>query len=181
MIPRWIVYFQAALLGVVALTCFVFGLMVGNLTGLGQSGQVELVDCRVKGQVVYQQGNREVADVNAVVLVMPLNEKPDERVPAELVHPDTFRPLNNAALDMLLELGGAAVRVDERGQFDLSVDGPHEYFVLIVSANQDRGSGDGLSKIQRAAVGTFFRPVDDVVGNRNFEWRNIFTDMNILG
>ena len=34
-LPRWVVYFQASMLGVCAATFFVFGMMVGNVTSTG--------------------------------------------------------------------------------------------------------------------------------------------------
>ena len=175
-IPRWIVYFQGALLGVVAATFFVFGLMVGNLTSGAGSQAEQKLNCRVSGQVAYLRSGQKVADANSVVVMLPVDKKPDQRTDSTPVHPSSFEPLDNPAIERVTSLGGAIVRVNERGSFDLTVDGPQEYYVLIVSANRGRDEGQGISKPQKAAIGTFFKPAEGVIGDQAFYWGVVYAD-----
>ncbi len=176
LIPRWIVYFQGALLGVVAATFFIFGLMVGNLTSGANSRAEQKLNVQVTGEVVYRRAGREVSDVNAVVVFLPVNLKPDERSDARLVHPESFQPLDNVGIDRVSALGGSIVRVNERGVFNVVVDGPQEYYVLVISANQKPEQAPQFNKLQKAAVGTFFKPVEDVIGGNQFHWTTLFAD-----
>ncbi len=56
-VPRWVVYFQGALLGIVAATFFIFGLMVGSITS--ETSVKPLVkSCQVNGEVTYSTGGQ---------------------------------------------------------------------------------------------------------------------------
>jgi hypothetical protein len=180
LVPRWIVYFQGALLGVVAATFFIFGMMVGNLTSGANSAAEQKLNVRISGEVVYQREGRELPDVHAVVMFLPVNLKPEQRSDANLVHPDTFQPLDNAGIDSVNALGGSIVRVNERGMFDVVVDGPQEYYVLVISANQKPESTPTFNKLQKAAVATFFKPVEDVIRGNQFYWTTLFADRDTM-
>lgn len=175
-VPRWVVYFQAGLLGVVATTFFVFGLMVGNLT----SGSTEVnasFDCRVVGSVAFRSRGDLRADEGAVVFLLPKDKQPDERSPGRLVNPETFKALDNSAIDRIHELGGAVVRADENGQFDVVVDASYgngiEYYLLIVSKNRRGVETTPMTNEQVGAIGSFFIPVEDVVDDRSFYWEKV--------
>lgn len=179
-LPRWIVYFQGALLGVVAATFFVFGMMVGNLTSGANSTAEQKQNVHVSGEVVYMRSGREVSDVNAVVMFLPANKKPNERSNAKAVHPDSFEPLNNIGIDRVSDMGGSIVRVNEQGVFNVFIDGPQDYYVLVVSANRQPESAPSFNKRQKAAVATFFKPVEDVLDGHQFHWTTIFADREAM-
>ncbi len=179
-VPRWVVYFQAALLGIVATTFFVFGMMVGSLTS-GSSDEVNpTFDCRILGSVVYRVDGNLRADEGAVVFLLPVNEKPDERAPGKLVNPETFKALDNSAIERIHALGGTIVRADQNGQFDVVVDAKDgnglEYYLLIVSRNVRGVDTEPMTKEQVASIGTFFIPVEDVVEDRSFYWLKLTAD-----
>lgn len=180
LVPRWIVYFQGALLGVVAATFFIFGMMVGNLTSGANSTAEQKLNVRVRGEVVYLRDGREVSDADSVVMFLPVNLKPDQRSDAALVHPDTFQPLDNPGIERVNSLGGSIVRVDERGAFDVVVDGPQEYYVLVISANRKPIPAPTFNKLQTAAVATFFKPVESVIDGNQFYWTTLFADRDTI-
>ena len=113
-------------------------------------------------------------------MFLPVNLKPDQRSDSSLVHPDSFQPLDNVGIDRVNSLGGSIVRVNERGSFDVVVDGPQEYYVLVVSANQKPESAPVFNKLQKAAVGTFFKPVDDIIGGNQFYWTTLYADRDTI-
>ena len=178
-VPRWAIYCQAALLGLIATTFFIFGMMVGSLT----SGNAEInaiFDCRVVGSVAFRDEGDLKADEGAVVFLLPKDKKPDERSTGNLVSPATFKALDNSAIDRIHELGGAVVRADENGHFDVLIDASYgnglEYYVLIVSKNMRGVDTEPMTKEQIAAIGTFFMPVEEVVEDRSYHWMVITAD-----
>ena len=77
--PRWIVYFQAALLGVVATTFFLLGIMIDQNSRRTNGDSTEMYDCQLTGQVVVKKGSRNAPDEGAVVIVVPVDAKLMER------------------------------------------------------------------------------------------------------
>ena len=176
-IPRWIIYFQAALLGIIATTFFIFGLMVGSLTSGVDANAEARFDCRVSGIVEYRDEGELLPDAGAVVFLLRKKEKPAERAAASPVSPEGFRALDNPGIEILHQLGGAVVRADENGKFDVLIDGNAglgvEYHFLVVSRHQSRDESEPLSKQQVAAIGTFFMPVERLVNDQAIYWSSL--------
>lgn len=158
-LSRRIVYFQAALLGVIATTFFVFGMMVGSLTSKNEL-DAKIVDCEISGKVVYTSDGRRLADQGAVVMILPLGKTPERRLNPGSIHPESFDPTENEVIASVVELGGAVVRTNANGEFNVDVDSPGKYSIVVVSKQStDRG---GLEKKQMAALSTYFMPVEEV-------------------
>jgi len=175
-LPRWVVYFQAALLGLIATTFFVFGLMVGSLTSGTEAETGATFDVQVTGAVVWDHGTGWVADEGAVLFLLPRTGKPLERAAGNSVAPDSFEPLNNPGVAIVNRLGGAVVRTDTTGKFDILIDGSEsgiDYFVLVVSRNQIEKKPHSLTKQQLAAIGTYFVPVESVINDRAMYWSTL--------
>lgn len=179
-IARWVVYCQAALLGLIAFAFFMFGMLVGSFTS-GSGGHVNATfDCRVLGSVAYRDQGDLLADEGAVIFLLPCDRQPRERSPGGLVNPETFKVLDNPAIDSIHELGGAVVRADENGQFDVLIDASYGdgvgYNLLIVSKNARGIETEAMTKEQIAGISTFFAPVEDVVEDRSYRWVKITAD-----
>lgn len=159
-VSRKIVYFQAALLGIIATTFFVFGMMVGTLTARNQL-EPEIVDCAVSGKAVWKNASGKVVpDRGAVVLILPADKNPERRLNPKLVHPESFEPLDNDVIDTIHELGGAVVRANASGEFNVTIDSPARYEVVVISRNDS--SDQLLSRKEMATLSTWFMPVEDV-------------------
>lgn len=172
-VPRWIIYFQGALLGVVATTFFIFGLMVGNFTSGGPTkGEPEL-DCRVSGMISFRDEKQSKPDSGAVVLLLPQANRPNERVAPRSISPKTFQPLDNPAIDLVHQHGGAVVRADQQGRFEVVVDGPADYFLVVVSRHKQVEVGETLTKKERAIISTFFSPVEDLLDDRAYYFSDV--------
>ncbi|MEM7782813.1 MAG: hypothetical protein AAF623_05630 [Planctomycetota bacterium] len=178
-VARWVVYFQAAMLGLVATIFFIFGLIVGSFnSSYGHSNDV--FDCRIVGSVTYRtESGNLLADHNSVVVLIPRDKKPDRRSQGKWIHPESFEPLDNQGIDTIHSLGGAVVRTDENGDFDLFVDGKQNegvrYFLLIISKNHLENDRE-LTKQQAAAIGTFFMPVENVARGHSIHWLPLNAD-----
>jgi hypothetical protein len=158
-LPRKVVYFQAALLGVIATTFFVFGMMVGSLTS--KNGfEPEIVDCAVSGTVTFDRQGARVYDPEAVVLILPIDKTPERRLNPTSIHPDSFDATDNDVIQEILKLGGAVVRTNKNGGFNVEVDSPGRYNVVVISKSSS--DSKSLSKKQMAALSTYFMPVNDI-------------------
>ena len=169
LLPRWIVYFQAGLIGVVAATFFVFGMMVGNLTGGNEIVQTETESFKLTGNVKLASG---VPDSGAVVIVLPTTAKPEPRPEADPLHPDNFEPIDNPSLDQIREFGGDVVRANRTGEFEFELEGPAEYYVLVVSKAQTR-RGDRLDKEVSAKLGRYFLPYEPLIDGKKIQWTKV--------
>jgi hypothetical protein len=178
-LPRWVVYFQAAMLGVIAATFFVFGLMVGSQTSGTSVNEESTYDCRVSGIIQFQSDHETLPDAGAVVFLLPRNGRPVERAAGSSVSPHDFEPLNNPGIEIVNRLGGSVVRADENGVFDVLVDGSDsgiQYYLLVVSRNQSDAAPRPLAKLQTAVIGTFFMPVERVINDRAIFWSEVTAD-----
>lgn len=179
-IPRWVVYAQALLLVFSAGIFFMVGLLVGVLASPSSADFKRTLDCRVFGAVAYREDGDLKADRGAVVIILPSNRKPNARSQGGLVHPDSFQALDNEAIDQIHRLGGAVVRADENGQFEVTIDSNAVvgilYQVLFVSKHGIPKDGDSLSKDQFASLAEFFSPVEDLIEKKPFFWMELIAD-----
>lgn len=170
-IARWIVYTQAAFLGIVATTFFVFGLAVGNNTGEQATEVTRNTETVLGGLVVFRKNGNEEVDTGAVVLVLPVKNFPDPRPEPDSLVPDRFVPLDNPAIETIRELGGAVVRVDRIGRFQTKLRSG-SYWVLVLSCNQSVEKPE-IEKQIRADLGDYFFPVETLIGKRAYHWEKI--------
>ena len=170
-IPRWAVYLQGALLGVIATTFFIFGLAVGNNTAPIPAADVG-TQAIISGAVYFDAGRERLADYGAVVIFLPVNSPPRERPDAEGLRPDRFQAVRNPAIDAIRGMGGAVVRTDRDGKFELELDSQTTYWWLVISRHQSAGE-NGISKQTRAELGAWFLPVEDLLGDQDFAWNKV--------
>jgi hypothetical protein len=167
-LPRWIVYFQAGLLGVVASTFFVLGLMIGSSTGGRDDGTTELYECQLHGEVYFADGRQKSADEGAVVIVLPADARIMERPDPNPLRPDDFQAIDNPSIDTIESIGGRVVRINRQGEFDLTLTGPREYLVLVISRFATRTDQERIPKTAVADIGGFFFPAEDLIGEKKF-------------
>ena len=130
-----------------------------------------VTDCRVSGAVRFGQENQ--FDDGAVVLLLPRSARPENRFDASLLHPDDFKPLDNPAIDFIHNAGGAVVRTDDRGEFEVFVSSPGDYYVMVISGNQQPDKSQEMTKAQMAGLGSYFISVDRLMENRAYQWDRI--------
>ncbi len=171
LIPRWVVYFQAALLGISAVTFFIFGLMVGTLNPTTPR-PASATEQNVSGMVsVVMRGNR-VADAGAVILLLPVNPIAVTRQSPDTIRPDRFEPLENPTIDYIHSQGGAVVRANADGRFELFAK-PNKYFLVVISNSIAAESDQKLSRQQVAGLSQYFLPVENLIRAQAFYWEEI--------
>ncbi len=177
-VPRWIVYFQAGLIAVVAATFFIFGMMVGNLTSTGPTKATGQQNFRLTGSVLVKQGRQQKADTGSVVIALPAQQKPAERLDPEYLKPNRFEPVNNRAIDKIRDRGGDVVRVNQDGNFELQLRGPAEFFILVISNAKSSQGKFAMEKSQRAEIGRYFLPYEPLLKEHEFDWQRIDVKSN---
>lgn len=167
-LPRWIVYTQAGLLGVAATTFFLMGLMIGQYSSSGPTDKTELYECQLTGQVFLIDEGKKNADDGAVVIVLPVDARIMERPAPQPLRPDEFQPIDNPSITAIEKIGGRVVRINRAGEFDLTLQGPREYFVLVISRYGVRPDKEKIPKSTVAEIGGFFFPAEDLIGDKKY-------------
>lgn len=169
-IPRWVVFTQGLLLGVVGLVCFVFGLMIGA-SSAPETVASEPIPCVITGKVSFRQ-NARAADENAVVIVVPQESRPEQKIDASRLSPLEPAPLrNDPRLTAIRALGGAYARVDEAGGYRLRIPDKGNYFLLIISHGKRQSESAAFDAIAAAQMGRFFTPTLDMLGEQAYVWK----------
>lgn len=170
-VPRKVIYMQGVLLGLVAIVCFTLGVVVGVATNSGGTPAVAL-PCVVSGKVSFVDSSKQkTPDTGAVVIIVPKEAKPDGRPNPTALSPDSQPPAReSAAFAAIRDIGGDYRRVDAEGRFELDVMNSRSYYVLYISNRAVAGDKDQLTTKQRAQIGDYFLPVEELIGNHKVKW-----------
>ncbi len=172
-VPRWVIYSQAGLLLLVAGSFFVLGLMAGQLGAGRGSTAAATYACQLTGTVHLRRSDSQVPDEGAVVIVVPSDRAPAQRPEVQTLRPESFEPLDNPAISAIEALGGRVVRINPAGAFDLSLAGPRDYHVLVISRGSNRPPGESIPKSELVAIGRYFFPVEELVGSHQYYWGSV--------
>jgi DNA-directed RNA polymerase subunit RPC12/RpoP len=169
-VPRYVLYAQGALLGIIGLICFAFGVMVGGsvFTRHEPAGPHPV---RVSGSVSYARGTRNSADASAVIVVLPQTEQLDERAPTAGLRPDAAPPKpDDRGLEIIRTIGGAYARADEQGRFDVELPDRGKYFILVLSANAKRKASATPATEDILKMSRYFEDAADFLGRNRYQW-----------
>jgi len=129
-------------------------------------------DCRISGIVGYRDGDREMPDVGAVVILIPKKSQPEKPQAPGLVMPATFVALDNPAIEAIDNQGGTVVRADADGKFNVLVDQGRQFRLLVISKNLHT-KGRQLTDAESQTVTTWFAPADKLLRDNDFLWREV--------
>ncbi len=171
-VSRIVIYVQGALLGVVALVFFTFGVIVGIGTGSGGGPQVAQ-ECLVSGRVQFADGaNQKLPDDGAVVMLLPEENTPEKGAEPTGLAPGGEPPADdNNGLWTIREIGGAYGRTDANGEFKLRVESSKRYYVLVISNKSKRKPSEQLVNEHIQQIGDYFRPPTDLIGDSRYQWQ----------
>jgi phage FluMu protein Com len=175
-VSRNVLYLQGALLGVVAIGCFIFGIVVGAAMAPQGAGEAEgPMACVIKGKLAYLEGGKQVPDEGAVVIVLPQDARPDPnaKVPIDTLRPEVTPPNeDDLALRQIRELGGDYTRANEGGEYELRVPDRGAYFVLFLSNNARLSHDEQPEESHLAQMGRYFLFAEQLIGSNCYEWRD---------
>jgi len=157
-VPRWVVSFQVALLTVLPLSCFLLGLAAARLSQPASDGEKEKTTCLVSGKLQSADGTPQPS----VVLLLPLQQTPAERLNPISLNPSSFQALDNSVIQAIQQQGGGVTRTSESGAFRLEVTGPGRFLLVATSFAEaaERGQEPILTRETTAELSRFFLPVE---------------------
>jgi len=175
-VPRSVLYLQACLLGAVALGGFVLGAGFGGIySGPKSAGQLPQGPCEIRGQVTsIDEEGQEVGQANAVVVFLPAQRRPEQRLEIAGLRPeDELPPTDHPSLSGLRLLGGAYARTDDQGRYGLRVQEAGEFFVLVLPQRPRDLRTVAWNKRDLAQIGRYFKDAMGLLGNNDYRWQKI--------
>lgn len=170
-VSRRILYAQGALLGAVAIICFVLGMLFGRTLTPAVQVAAAPTPCRLHGKIEYTAGGLASSpDAGSIVIIVPELAKPDPRVRQQLEGLATATSDMDPAVAVLRELGGDFAVAQDSGQFQLRLPDRGAYYLLVMSANVPRPAAEAYDRSDLAQIGSFFGPATRLVGDRRYQW-----------
>lgn len=171
-VPRSVLYLQGALLGVVALSCFVLGLLVGGGSGGGDGADDQPKPCQISGRVALSEGGLSTSpDEGAVAIVVPQGVHPEKKAEILGLRPNDMEPSpDHEGLATIRAIGGDYTRTDPEGRFQLNVPDTGVYFVLVISAARTQSNSDPPNEVL-AQIGRFFVLTPDFFEGHAYHWQ----------
>jgi hypothetical protein len=157
-VPRYVLYTQGALLGVVALVAFTLGALAGSAVLSPAPPQTE--PCTIRGSVTFTSGPRMRADAGAAIALLPQTAgRWEERAPVAGLGPgDSPLDDDQRGLSIIRAAGGACARADLNGRFELRLPHPGRYWLLVVSHERRADQKSGLAADVRNLTRFFDNP-----------------------
>ena len=168
-VPRYVLYTQGLLLGAVALTCFIFGVLTGG-TFFSAPATAGKGPCTITGTVRYASGNQRLPDEGAVVIVLPETKDAGQRASSSGMRPD--EPLPETPLvgvQQIQDMGGAYTRAGPQGDYSLSLAGGGKYYVLVLSNHARRTGNEEVKVMDVRTLGRFFDGAIDLLADSKYQ------------
>lgn len=163
-VSRQTIHLVGWILPVIAITSFVFGLMVGTVTAPKAASEPFAPECELR--ITIDRASLAEPDAEIVVMLLPDNRPPDRRLEPDSILPGQFQPIDNPVLKALRETGAAISRTNGRGEVSLRVQAEQSYTLVVLTSGGVLNAGatpDGSQvwdRSQLAAVSAFFLPVE---------------------
>jgi len=173
-VPRYLLYVQGALLGVVALGTFILGVFFGGATA-GPSQRTDTTGPgQLSGELTYvDRAGTRLPESDSVVIVLPRDAEPDQKIEVEGLGPrDEAPPPTHPALLALGSFGGVYVRSDAQGRYTAPVAETGNYHVLILSRHTLRPDGQLPENETIAELGKYLIGPLDLLGQHKYVWRS---------
>lgn len=175
-IHRSVAYSQAILLAVVALISFVLGAGFGGLySGDSEPRTAANLPCEIQGTVTRIRPDGEETGVDDVVVVfVPADRRPDERLPILGLRPDEeLPPSDDSTLLGIRLLGGAYAKTDPQGRYSARVASAGDFYVLVLAKSIRRDGAARWNKRDLAQIGRYFENVMELLGGREYRWQKL--------
>jgi len=167
-VPRYVLYTQGLLLGAVALTCFIFGVLTGG-TFFSAPATTGKGPCTITGTVRYASGNQRLPDEGAVIIVLPETKDAGQRASAAGMTPD--EPLPETPLtgvQQIRDMGGAYTRAGPQGDFSVNLASGGKYYVLVLSKHARRTGNEEVKVTDVRTLGRFFDGAIDLLADSKY-------------
>ncbi|MCA9184523.1 MAG: hypothetical protein KDA99_02850, partial [Planctomycetales bacterium] len=175
-VPRRVIYAQGILLVVVPLITFALGTWFGLLLSrTADTAQAVAGPCEFTGRIVLLDDRMgTTADRGAVVLLVPQDDRPEQRLPVDRLKTGEPR-LQPDELEFraLQVFGGGYDVADINGEFRVRLPVPGKYYLLVISRNATRPRHLAPTPQELAGIGRYFLPAIDLLGDQDYKWEPI--------
>jgi hypothetical protein len=182
-IPRYVLYLQGGLIGVVALVAFAIGMLAGGAMLTQPATPAAAQACVISGSVTFASGPRQLPDEGAVIALLPQSEtRPDEKAPVAGLGPEDPTPGDmHRGIAILKSVGGGYARADVNGRFQLQVPDRGQYLLLVVSNRSQLRSIEQIQTTDIIKLRPYFDNAADLLGNHSYQLtqRSIRGDVEI--
>ncbi len=171
-VSRQLIYAHAILLAILTLGGLVAGYLIGRTDRHPSATFGPPVPQRVliSGRLQWIGTTGALADRGAVVIALPHDLEPPEKLPGEGLGPDKPVPLQgDARVRAIEDWGGDYTRTNEAGEFELFLL-PGRYHVLSVSHQSERSWNVEPDREDLAAIGKFFTAPHEIMGTHRYDW-----------
>jgi hypothetical protein len=171
LIARWVLFAQGALIAIAAVGGFAAGYFFGRVIPNSPNGANHAnAAVQIEGRVASGANNPTAApDADSVVIALPMNAAPAERIGVDGLRPDDPTPAeNNSQVRIIESLDGAYARVDEAGRFHFTA-APGNYLVLAISRHELRPPGDAPQPEDMVRLERFFSPAAALIGQAKYK------------
>lgn len=176
---REVLYYQAALMLLLAVVAFAAGYLIGRGSASPKStaGRHRAAGQRllVEGTLVFDSGPQGSAgDEGAVVIALPATEHPPQTLSIQGIRAGEPPPgEDHASVQKIREFGGDYARADRAGAFSLVLPEPGPYRLLLISRRTVRPDGEALDQLDRDQIGRYFHLAADLIGDHKYAWRRL--------
>ena len=176
-IPRRVLYAQAALILAVAVIFFMAGYVLAP--GSGPKDEKPVVkkekfgsDVVVPGKITHiADSGSPIVDSGAVVILLPKGSEIADRLSIASLRPSEDEPPDGSpVLEAIKYLGGAYLRTDEQGEFEITVRSGR-YYVLVISKGAKRRENRTVKTQDVEDMEGFFAKPRELLGDQRYEWK----------
>lgn len=176
-ISRRVLYAQGVLIAATGLVAFILGYLFGGSSVLpvpavpmaASSGPIE-----VAGTLTYLHNGAPQADAGAVIILLPHDSAPDEKISIDGLRPQDPPPAEEAMpVRAIRSLGGQYQRSDPSGVFSLTVPRAGEYHLLLVSRHAERPTNVQPHEEDLLALERFFKHAPDLIAGQKYRWQTL--------
>ena len=126
----------------------------------------------VTGRVAYRTELGGLAgDSEAVVIVVPADRRPDEKLGVAALRPDAPPPGGaHPTIAKLRSIGGDFARAARMAILPWKLPATGSYFVLMISSHVRRPAGRQPTNQELAQIARSFVPADELLGMNAYRW-----------
>jgi len=175
-VSRGVIYAQGVLLVAVAIGAFILGqLWSGQASPPSPTNAKSDQPPRITGRVTAPDLEGDpVPDEGAVVIVLPESARPETKVKSLGLAPTDPPPLKgHTGVEAIEAIGGRYVRTNENGRFDIALESPQTYYILVISKRARPKSSDPPDNDDLADMGEYFLNPHELVEGRRYNWQKL--------
>ena len=173
LITRQAVYAQAGLVAGLVLLAFIGGLLIGR--GSRPAAKVAAPTAAaepvaLEGHVLYALSpGASLPDAGATLIALPSDKKVAHKIAARGLRAGDDDDLDAApSAEALRAIGAAVVRSNKSGQFELIVQQPGDYSILIISHHASRPEGSTIALADAEALSQYFASPKELIGQQRY-------------